>query len=231
MKKIALTIVCALTTAGAAFAQGTVTWATPANSITAETNATTYSPLFGGGAAGGPTGITVSSTAGTYDYALLYATAGIIASSSTNFAALFQSSDWTFSGLTATNSSTANRLSPVGGSTTATVPWANGTTDSVVLVGWSANLGSSWGVVSNLLATQTYGANSYFGVSSTGFINPNLSPANGAAIFNTAATGINGVPIDDLNMQLFLLPPVPEPATMALAGLSGLALVLFRRRK
>src|SRR5450432_1089288 len=105
-----------------------------------------------------------------------------------------------------------------------------------MLVGWSANLGTSWTIVSNELATQTYvgilgsGA-AFFGESATGFLSPSTS-IPGAPVFGTSASQ-NGFPINSLNTQLYELPatiPTPEPGTIALAGLGGLSLLLFRRR-
>jgi hypothetical protein len=243
MKKLVLTTVCALAVTGAAFAQGTLAWnvISPA-AYTSQTNSQLYSPLFGGGSTGGGA---KAATAGAatglkYYYELLYNTSftGVQISGasapSNSFATLFGGT-WADTGLEGTNSLTASFGVPIAGNIQASVSgWANGTTNNIVLVGWSSNLGSTWAVVSNLLATQTFGttlagANGFFGVSAAGYINPNLSPANGATLFNTTATA-NGLPINSLLTQLYLL-PVPEPSTLALAGLGGLSLLLFRRRK
>jgi len=103
-----------------------------------------------------------------------------------------------------------------------------------MLVGWSANLGSDWATVSNNLANwsvaqTTIQGQAFFGETSFGYRVGNTSPAPGAAIFASAADA-NGLPIFSLNTQLYLL-PVPEPTSLALAGLGGLSLLLFRRRK
>jgi len=77
MKKLALTIVCAVAiTGGVAFAQGTIAYTviSPAG-FTVQTNANFYSPLFGGGATStSGQGKTAITHAGFY-YELLYNTA------------------------------------------------------------------------------------------------------------------------------------------------------------
>jgi len=247
MKKLALTIICALAMNGAAFAQGYINYNLSHVDITAQTNATVYSSLFffGGEINGIGTGGATGSATGTgliYDYALLYmpntATPGVGATTVW---------DGTWSGavglgggsLTATNSNTAGYLNPVQASGDTQVNWANGTTDNIVVVGWSANLGSTWFGVSNILAqlalgnvapyvAQVGGGEAFFGESAIGYINPALTTP-GASIVGSSPTP-NGLPIYSLNMQLYLV-PVPEPGTMALAGLGGLSLLLFRRRK
>jgi PEP-CTERM motif len=246
MKKIVLTIICAITATGAAIAQGTVSWSTPPTAISAQTNSTVYSPLFGGGSTGGGAQGATGFAANGFYYELLYYGAannngGVQlaggSAPSNSFAALF-GGGWFDTGLGATNnvSGTAGRLNPISPSSGATVPWANGTTNSIVLVGWSSNLGTTWGVVSNLLATSTYagvlaGQNGFFGVSTAGYINPSGTFV-GVNVFGTSGQTY-GLPINSINTQLYLLPvaPVPEPSTIALAGLGGLSLLLFRRRK
>jgi len=234
MKKLVLTTACALAVTGAAFAQGTVSFSTisPA-AMTAQTNSTTYSPLFGGGSTGsGAVGATGTAYAGFY-YELLYTTYSGSGALPTipNLTSLLA---WNDTGLGATNASSAGHLVPIAGSTDATVPWAAGTTDSIVLVGWSADLGTTWGVVSNELAHSSYaavlaGQQGFFGVSTTGFIA--AGGANpGATVFNNAPVVGTGTPIFSVNTPLFLL-PVPEPTTLALAGLGGLSLLLFRRQR
>ncbi len=230
MKKLVLTTVCALAVTGAAFAQGTLNWvAVSPAAFTAVTNGTQYSPLFGGAAAGLTSGATAT-TAGGFYYELLYNTSftGSQVASPTTLAGL---ATWADAGLAATNTvSSTGKASGFPGNTAATVPWNNGTTNNIMLVGWSSNLGTSWTVVSGELqdwsAYQI--ANAYFGESAAGYINPAVgNPGYGA--FGTAATA-SGLPIKSLNTPLYLL-PVPEPATFALIGLGGLSLLLFRRRQ
>jgi hypothetical protein len=249
MKKSALTIVCALAVTGAAFAQGTVNWSsiTPA-AMTAQTNSTQYSPVFGVGIVGyGVAGDTAPASSGLiYYYELLYNTSFTGSQAPAPDAAGLFGGTWLDTGLTATNSNIAGRLVPVNPNLEAVVPWAQGTTNNIMLVGWSANLGTSWASVSNELAQLYIGNLSllpaaalngqyvFFGETATGFINPNLAPASGATLFAPTATA-NGSPIYSLNTQLDLLPmdllPIPEPGTIMMVGFGGLSLWLFRRRK
>jgi hypothetical protein len=248
MKKLALTIICALATASAAFAQGYVNWSIAANSITAQTNSTVYSPLFGGGSTGGGA---IGSTAngGTsglhYMYELLYQSfSGSLATDTHVW-----DGTWHDTGLGATNSFTASRLVAITAGNQymqvlqpSNLGWATGTTNSIVLVGWSTTLGSSWADVSNKCVLAAANPNhfftvagdpqnsilAFFGESTFGYINPSLQ-SPGPNVFNTGATP-NGLPIYSLNTQLYEV-PIPEPATFALIGLGGLSLLLFRRRK
>ena len=236
MKKLILTTICTLAVAGAAFAQGTVNWValSPA-AFTIETNATVYSPLFGGASTGGGTiGLTATPALGFY-YELLYLTtpwAGSQAAVPTTLAAL---NTWADAGLEATNATASTgKASGYPNNTQATVPWAAGTTDNIVIVGWSANLGTSYSTVLNELNNWTGNyANTivgpaYFGVSATGF--ETVGSGNpGATVVNTG-NNAQGKPINSLLTQLDLL-PVPEPTTIALATLGGASLLLFRRRK
>ena len=246
MKKIAATIICAVAMTGAAFAQGYVNWGIPTGDITFETNATALSPLFGGGSSGltagngGTVGLTESANTGFY-YALLTSTT--VNSTDTNVwdgtwtgAAGFNGVD--MSGHNTTGLSKGGVLpNTVNGQsgTGVQVNWANGTTQSVVLVGWSANLGTSWVTVSNELANwstlaSTIVGTSFFGETPIGTVNPAASaPGNNIFAASSAPTA-TGTPIFSLNTPLYLL-PVPEPTTIALAGLGGLSLLLFRRRK
>jgi len=103
--------------------------------------------------------------------------------------------------------------------------------DYFMIAGWSQNLGTSWATVSSQLAAGFAGNTNngaFFGVSIIG---------------NTYAGGAQGLSPQSLfganNAQTLqtVVPftlwavPVPEPSTMALAGLGSLALLLFRRRK
>jgi hypothetical protein len=261
MKKLALTIVSAVAISGAAFAQN-INWASAngisAAAFSAQTN-TMISPLFGGGAAG-TVGNTGAATAGftgnnAYFYELLYAgpnsgagswsgsqISGASAPSNTLSGATgLLSGGWGSSGLQGTNS--ANHFAtPISPNSAAAVPWGTSTTNNIIMVGWSADLGllgtgiQNWNNISNILAnwTTTFqsqatpGLNYFFGVSTAGFLATSASNP-GANAFATSASAF-GTPINGLNTQLYLL-PVPEPGTLALAGLGGISLLLFRRRK
>jgi hypothetical protein len=252
MKKLALTIVCAMAVSGAAFAQGYIQWATPTTGVSFQTNSTQYSPLFGGqSVTGGSFGNTANTSLGLYDYILL-SQADPSATLPTDTSVW----DGTWTGNTVNGGGQFTALSSGSGpgslgranqqvpNGSQQVNWANGTTRGVVIVGWSANLGTSWAAVSNALTLEAVhdysgvqallaangGGLPYFGETAFGYINPTIG-LPGIAITQAApGAGANGLSLYSLNTQLYLL-PVPEPATMALAGLGGLSLLLFRRRR
>ena len=233
MKKIVSSLLCTVALAGAAFAQGSVTWSSIApNAMTGATNSTVLSSFIGGGAApaqyGNASGSTQPGALGsTFFYALLYnAYTGSQAAAPTT---LGQLSTWSDSGLRATNSNSAGRLTPVAGSTQVTVPWASGTTQSVMMVGWSANMGATYAAAIAYVTANSSSTAAFFGVSATGYIAPN-SANPGNAVFGTSATSF-GLPILSVNTPLNLVVTVPEPGTMALAGLGGLAMLSLRRKK
>jgi len=231
MKKLVLTAVCAVAMAGAAFAQGTVNWGVPFSGYTAQTNAVTYSPLFGGGATGsGTIGNTANSTVApnTYLWELLYL-GGAQTTAPTTLAAL---QAWADAGVGGNQPSAGfGRVNATPATTAAPVPWAAGTTDNIVLVGWSENLGTTWGAVSNMLANWStlQIANAYFGISSAGYEAP--GSADPGSTFIGGGASATGFPIQSLLTPLYLIPVVPEPTTLALAGLGGLGLMLFRRQR
>jgi hypothetical protein len=244
MKKLVLSTVCALGVAGVALGQGTIAWQPASTSLVFQTNAVSYSPLFGGGSASGvatgTSGNVASWATQPFYYTLLTSTyTGSQAAAPTSLAALGSwSTAWADSSVYATNATLANGrpvMNPAN-DTGQTVTWANGTTQNVMVVGWSANLGTSWAQVTATLNSWNGTIdNAYLGFSSTGFINPGqVNP--GVTIFGTP-TGVSyGTLIYSPSAsagQLYLLPTVivPEPTTLALAGLGGLSLLLFRRRQ
>ncbi len=224
--------------AGAAFAQGTFAWnaLSPAG-ITAQYN-NNGSPLFGG--SGGGTGTALPTTAGSFYFELLYNTAFTGSQIAGPTLAALTDGSWLDTGLEAMNATaSAGKLVAINPNVAAVVPnWVGGigtqggTTNNIVLVGWSSNLGTSWSAVEPILANwDTEGSFvlgiPYFGESNTGYIVPNTGNP-GAQVFTTVAD-FNGLPINSPNMQLYAA--VPEPSTFALAGLGGLSLLLFRHRK
>jgi hypothetical protein len=147
-----------------------------------------------------------------------------------------------FVGAYATNTATAGRIIGGGGAAgepTSVVAWPVYQTNVYVIVGWSANEGTSWATVSNELATGSWVANGFFGISAVGDqaaggIDPITSnPVNPATLIGAAANGVGG--INEVGgFSLLSVGPsvaVPEPSTMALAGLGGLSMLLFRRKK
>jgi len=246
MKKLALTIVCAVTMTGATFAQGTVSWSGFGAFLIAQTNSSVSTIIPGGTQTGGTPGYGAINNA--YYYELLYNTSftGSQAANPT-YAQLFGGT-WLDTGLQAINGPGQNgRIVGNPANTGANLPatWNNGTTNNIILVGWSADLGTSWGGVSNILAAansgnqallnaQLAGQAGFFGVSVAGYLNPFPSGSNpGATVFQSVANP-NGLPINSgaaNPMQMYSLTVVPEPATMALMGLGGLSLLLFRRSR
>ena len=238
MKQLVLTISFVLSLTGAAFAVGTVNWANISFvAMTAQTNSTAFSSFTGGGSTGfGSVGAAQggSPSGVSFYWELLFTSYNGSQLASPTSMAMLISQGWLPTGLKATNSNVSGRLAPVAGSTHATVPWDFGVTNSIMLVGWSANLGTTWAAVSNELANPFLlgfvSGSPFFGVSITGFISPHTFDTDpGAIVVGTSPTS-QGLPIFSLNTQLFLV-VTPEPSTLALAGLGGLGLLLSRRRK
>jgi hypothetical protein len=231
MKKLALTSILALGMTGAVFAQGEINWGSISFTFfTAQTNTTQLSPLtgLGGGAAltGGSVGNTVAA-ANSFYYELLYNTSATQVSSPTTLAAL---DGWLDTGLEGVNnSSSAGRALPTnGGTTEGTVPFT--AESSLMLVGWSANLGSTWATASSVLnspnALASVVGTAFFGETTTGFITPGPNGiAPGATVFGTG-TG----QIKDLLTPLYPV-SVPEPTTLALGAMGVASLLALRRKK
>jgi len=243
MKKI-LTTLAASGIALGAFAQGYVNWnGSPAGAIISQTNSLNYSSLsvlFGGGAATGQQGAAQGNTAGlsgnVYYYALLYST--VDTTTPTTMADL--NANWTASGLQMTDSSTGNngRINPQNASVAAAIdPSYSGGNLSLMMVGWSANLGTTYSTVLNEL--NTWPASSllitgpaYFGAGFVGQTPLSTSSVAGTTIWSTTQTpgGLISNPSTS-PMVLSELEVVPEPGTLALAAISGASLLLFRRKK
>lgn len=218
MKKIILAAFIGLTCTGTVWSQGCVNWSVISFvNMSALTNSASYSPFFGGGSTGsGGIGNTIGTngtSSSAFRYELLY---GAQYYGTTNVAptTLNQLNSWSDSGLSATNSSVPSRLVSIYTNSSATTPvgWNAGTTNYIIMVGWSANLGSTWATAKATLNSQTALASvtgqAFFGISSVGYINPNtVGSALGATLFGTTVTA-SGRPINSPNTTLYLVPAI-----------------------
>jgi len=161
---------------------------------------------------------------------------------------------WTDSGLSGTTAqgTTAGEVSVAtgGGSGATAANWSSPTgssyntaanADYYLIVGWSANEGLSWTQVASALNSglPVSGANGgWFGETVVAW-NYAGNPGNSLNAVNawsgsgaTSTTG-TGLPNGDAAGDLVLLPvtTVPEPASLVLAGLGGISMLLLRRRK
>lgn len=233
MKKI-VSVLALLTGATLAFGQGSVIFNNGSATYAVFTNSTR--DITGAATGGGARG-TASKTANSFYYALFTATyTGTLTSTNPLDPA------FTFTTINGTNSPIfAGGIAGAGGGGGTTVPgWGaptgatydTGTRDYYLIVGWSANLGSTWAQIAPLVASGFAGnsvQNAYYGVSQLG------NGYSGGGPFSLPAPSLFGVSTAmpggitsgfDLNLV-----PVPEPSTFALAGLGAAAMMIFRRRK
>jgi hypothetical protein len=241
MKKLTALLLCLFAMNAVSFAGGPVFWSNISfTAMTAQTNTSTYStfgdlPGFspGGGSIGAANGHPPSGPA--FFWELLYAPYQGFQLTTPTTMAQMNSQGWKSSGLLATNSVINGRLTPVNGNTAATVPWNAGETNSIMMVGWSANMGVSWLTVSNELAhwdvsgpSLSVSSPMFFGVSETGYIEAfNSNP--GAIVFANSPNA-TGLPIFSLNTQLFQIVSTPEPSSVVLGMWGSIGLLVARRR-
>jgi hypothetical protein len=205
MKKI-LTILAIATSVTLGYSQGTVNFTTIASSYLVSTN-------DGVGDVGG-----TATAAGSYYYALLTQTYTGAASSTINANPL---TTWTFSGAMATNSTL--RAGGINGGSQAIAGWTPGSTAYVEIVGWSADMGTTWAAAEALISAGNLTAADFWGHSVVGYVvsgGAGTPPGPANTLFT--ANGISGG---------FQLTNVPEPTTIALIGIGGLGLAMIRRRK
>jgi hypothetical protein len=219
MKKLILTIAIAGLAVGA-FAQGLVSLSDL--SVFVSTNSTSI---------GGGVGL-ITQPIGSYRYELLFIAdpSGETTSIPTFTTATLAS--WTDSTISGTNNTalghgTSGIIGQNGTTGEAVTGWLSGEEAFYVVLGWSVNEGT-WANVSAALtggSWLTTGANGgLFGYSSVGYVMAATSPSPAVIIFG-ASTGLINTP-----WQLTPI-PVPEPSTIALAGLGALGMLMFRRRK
>jgi hypothetical protein len=210
IQRVLLTLFILLSCLGVSWGQGSITWLAPVGFVTWQTNSTTYSPFFGGGTAGGGAVGAAGGSANpgpNFRYQLLYGAQynGSTIAAPATLAAL---NTWSDSGLSATNSITVpGRQTPIAVSTHATTPagFDGGKTNYVILVGWSANLGSTWAAAkANLNSLSSLGSISgqmFFGVSSVGYICPSSAGVDpGPSFFGNYPGGLFST-----NTQLYLI--------------------------
>jgi hypothetical protein len=142
--------------------------------------------------------------------------------------------------LTNSTFATGGRISGPSGTSGQVQNWPASSFQSFIVVGWSANEGATWAEVASKLAGATLSGGAWSGGSLVqgGFLGASTIQvaATGApdgtgafGLFGTVASA-QGTPITTPT-TLFVVAPIPEPASMALIGLGVGALVIFRRRK
>jgi hypothetical protein len=235
MKKI-LAIISIGALATMSYGQGTVNTSTSTAAYAMYTN-TAVGLNFGGPGTGGVSGKTGPLSSGQiYYYQLLiqaYTGGGVVDNPNA-------ANGWVTAQF-ASSPSITNSAAPVYGAVAgpggaAGAPVANwgaptgaaasqgGTEMYFMLVGWSSSLGSSWTTVYNDIVNNTWTGVNYVGWSAVGYDFAGGGPNNVPAVSLFGGTGLTA------GVQMFET-PIPEPSTMVLAGLGGLSLLLFRRRK
>jgi hypothetical protein len=200
MKKILLAIFSTVAFAGMAHAQATFQWGAPGSAFIAQTNNTAWSPfLYSGGfnGPGGAQGNVALATSGKFYYELLTSTG--LSTPPTSFSQFGYNlaNSWVDTGLTETNGTAANgRMVAINGSPDATgTNWASGSTQNMIMVGWSANLGTNWSqALSNLNNWNNYSSTltgtAYFGVGQSVAQTTAYTVSPGVTVFGSGSSSV-----------------------------------------
>ncbi len=223
MKK-ALIVATIVAGAYGASAQGLVNFN---NSASATTKISVNSAV--GGAA---TGLTAA-VAGSYYFALFESTtattvsgssAAVLPNSTSAGSYAFSDSNWTYV-TTISNLATAGRTA--GSASTVINGVGGGSTAQFVVIGWSANIGTTLSSLQSFLAAPALIGGSY-GLAGESAVTGALKLGDGALITSPA---IFGLAPSTPGFVLGQVNPVPEPSSIALAALGGLSLLGLRRKK
>lgn len=231
MKKTIATLVIAAASAASVMAQGKVEVYNISTAYLTYISSAAYSS--GSNGVYSTAGSKTATTANGYYYALL-----VQPDTSTITAMNPLDPNYTV-GTMATNYLVAGGLSGAGATTSGQVinNWAAPTAgaynsapneDYYLLVGWSANLGATWSTVESELSSGQWAATGYFGVSQLGVGYSGGGP-NGLLAPDIFGTGTNPGGLTQ-GVTLYTV-SAPEPASMALIGLGGASMLLFRRKK
>jgi hypothetical protein len=222
MKKILLTLIGMVAGATLVHAQGgLISW--QAATAAPKTNSTKYVTGYPS-TTGSIQANTPAASAGLYYFALLTATTTTASDSGNPFG-----SDWSVVTYAAggnaygTNNVVAGSVTGLGGTAGFGSSLNSGTTYFDMVVAWSASLGADWATASSYGPGFGGSPAGYFGYSNVGTITPTAAPANGALIFGSSSA--------QPGQTILYSVPAPEPTTIALAGLGGLAALVLRRRK
>jgi len=206
-------------------AQGLVSISLTGGNLVTTNSGTASGVIFGSGTAG-------------YYFELLFSST-LTATSAGNIMNTNNLAQWTDSGVSGASFPTALNKGKINalGSTTAngwTAPGASYDNERAVdLVAWSGVYGTTYGAFLNSLASVAGGglaAGGYFGFETgLNYAGGGTSSLNAVDQFGNQ-TGLSGAGLNS-PLVLNLVTGVPEPTTMALAGLGGLSLLALRRKK
>jgi len=230
MKKTLLIVTLATAVVGSTYAQGLVSFGNGSASKFS-TNA-----VVGGAASG----VTATAANQSFYYALFYSatattvngSAGAVIPSGTSTGTYVNSdANWTYGGLTGTNTSAGRffSASPNPDLSSTITGVAGGAVANLVLLGWSGNIATTLAGLETWLAANPAGGtgpNQYIGESTVavGVVAGNGGGIPTPAIFGTAANTMNPLLLGEV-------PTVPEPGTLALAALGASSLLMLRRKK
>jgi hypothetical protein len=218
---IAAIISLAITTTFVRAQGGLLTWANPV--ARPMTNSTMYATGYPSTTGAFFNGFTSGSGAGLYYFVLLDATSTTAADAGNPFGPDWNVLTYATGGVAyGTNNTFAGSVTGLGGSAGFASGLTAGITYSDMVVGWSADVATSWAQVLSYAPNMANSPGTFFGYSNVGTITPTAVPAPPALIFG----GSSAQPGQTI---LYLL--LPEPTTLALFGLGGLSMLLLRRRK